>query len=84
MYNTIILDHIEYEIAEQCNIENYINNELKIKLKGLNNITDLSHIFRECKSLSSLPDIPNLNTNNVTNMSDMFCGCSSLSSLPDI
>ena len=80
----IILDSIEYEIAEQCDIENYFYNKLKIKLKGINNITDLSHIFRECKSLTSLPNISNWNTNNVINMSDMFYGCLSLSSLPDI
>ena len=35
-------------------------------------------------TLSSLPDISNLDTKNVTNMSYMFNYCCSLSSLPDI
>ena len=39
-------------------------------------------MFRECKSLTSLPDISKWNTNNVKDMSSMFEGCSSLSSLP--
>ena len=29
----MIIDDKEYEITEKCNIENYTNNELKIKLK---------------------------------------------------
>ena len=58
--------------------------KLEIKLKGINNITDMSYMFDGCSSLSSLPDISKWNTNNVTNMSYMFNGCSSLSTLPDI
>ena len=45
---------------------------------------DMSYIFNNCWSLSSLPDITEWNTNNVNNMSRMFCNCKSLSSLPDI
>ena len=56
----------------------------EIKLKGINNITDMNGMFTLCKSLSSLPDISKWNTSNVTNMSWMFCCCNSLSSLPDI
>ena len=63
----MMIDNKEYEITEQYNIENYINNELKIKLKGINNITDMSNMFYECKSLSSLPDVSIWNINNVTN-----------------
>ena len=63
----MIIDNKEYQITEQYNIENYINNELKIKLKGINNITDMSNMFYECKSLSSLPDVSIWNINNVTN-----------------
>ena len=80
----MISDNKEYEITEEYNVENYKNNKLKIILKGINNVTDMSFMFDGCSSLSSLPDISNWNTNNVTNMSSMFYGCSSLSSLPDI
>jgi surface protein len=41
-------------------------------------------MFRDCKSLLSLPDISQWNTNNVTDMIAMFYECTSLSSLPDI
>ena len=85
----MIIDDKEYEITEKCNIkkcniENYTNNELKIKLKGIDNITNMSYMFDGCSSLLSLPDISKWNTNNVTNMNYMFYACESLSSLPDI
>ena len=82
-----------YMIIENkiMNIEEYywINKEnkmknLKIVLLKRNNVIDMSYMFCECSSLSSLPDISKWNTNNVTNMSEMFYNCSSLSSLPDI
>ena len=60
------------------------NNIFEIKLKGIKKITDMSHIFHNCKLLSSLPDISKWNTQNITNMSNLFDGCESLSSLPDI
>ena len=78
----MIIDNKEYEITAKYYVNN--NNELKIKLKGINNVTDMSYMFYWCSSLSSLPDISKWNINNVTNMSSMFYECSSLSSLPDI
>ena len=41
----MIIDNKEYEITEKYNVQNYNNNNLKIKLKGINNITDLSYMF---------------------------------------
>ena len=80
----MIIDNNEYKIAEKYNIKSNNNNKLKIKLEGIDNITNMSYMFDKCSSLSSLPDISKWNTNNVTNMSNMFYKCSSLSSLPDI
>ena len=80
----MIIDNKEYEITENYNITNYNNNKLEIKLKGIDNVTNMSYMFSRCSSLSSLPDISKWNTSNVTDMSGMFVGCSSLSSLPDI
>jgi len=81
----MLIDNKEYEITEEYNAKNYNNNNiLKIKLIGIDNITDMSNMFDGCSSLLSLPDISKWNANNVTNMSYMFCRCSSLSSLPDI
>ena len=69
---------------QKNNVENYKNNKLKIILKGINNVTDMSFMFDGCKSLLSLPDISKWDTNKVINMSRMFNKCSSLSSLPNI
>ena len=58
--------------------------ELEIKLTGLNNVTDISHIFDLCFTLKSLPNFSKINTDKITNMSGMFKGCSNLEILPDI
>ena len=79
----MIIDNKEYNIEEKFKITNN-NNILNIKLKGIENIIDMSNMFYGCKSLLSLPDISKWNTINVTNMSYMFYGCKSLLSLPDI
>ena len=44
------------------------------------NVTDMSCLFRECKSLTSL-NLSNFNTSKVIKMNQMFWGCSSLTSL---
>ena len=62
----MIIDNKEYEIAKEYNIKNNNNNKLKIILKGIDNVTDISSMFSGCSSLSSLPDISKWNTNNVT------------------
>ena len=80
----MIINNKEYKIIQKYNVENYNNNQLKIKLKGINNIMNMSEIFSGCSSLLSLPDISKWKTNNVINMSYMFNRYSSLSSLPDI
>ena len=49
-----------------------------------NNLTDVSGVFYNCKSLEYLPDISCLDTSKVKNMNGLFYGCSSLKSLPDI
>ena len=78
----MIIDDKEYGITTRYNVKNYNNNILRIKLKGINNITNMNHMFYGCKLLSSLPDISKWNTNKVTNISGMFRGCSSLSYIP--
>jgi len=80
----MIIDNKEYKIAAQYKVKNYENNILKIKLKGINNITNISYMFSYCSSLISLPDISNWNTNYAISMNNMFDRCSSLISLPDI
>ena len=43
-------------------------------------VTDMSAIFNECSSLTSI-DVSHFDTKNVTDMSWMFSGCSSLTSI---
>ena len=80
----IIIDDEEYDIKEKFDIKNYKKNILKIKLKGIDNVINMSYMFSCCRLLLSIPDISKWNTNNVTNMSYMFSNCKLLSSLPDI
>ena len=71
----MLIDDKEYEITEKCNIENYTNNELKIKLRGIDNIIDMSYMFYGCSSLSSLPNISKCNTNKVTDTNSILDSC---------
>ena len=44
-------------------------------------LTSTAYWFYECKQLTSITGISNLNTDNVTDMASMFRGCSSLTTL---
>ena len=61
----IIYEDKEYELNEYFDIPNNIKDELKIKLRGIDDITNMSCIFYECSSLLSIPDISKWNTSNV-------------------
>ena len=41
----MIMNNKEHKITDKYNIENYNNNKLNIKLKGINNITNMRDIF---------------------------------------
>ena len=81
----IFFNNQEYELNAYFNLDNIVLNEniLKIKLKEINSITDMSHMFSSCSQLILLPDIHKLNTEKVTNMSYLFSGCN-MQNLPDI
>ena len=76
----------ENELNEHFDLSNYNKSKdiLEIKLIGLKNVTDMSHLFDDCKSLIEVPDISHWNTSNITNMNFLFYFCQSLKSLPDI
>ena len=82
----MIIQGNEYEIKKLTKLKNILTNNdiIEIKLKGIQNITNMSYMFSECSNLYSLPDISELNTTNVNDMSCMFSYCSNLNSLPDI
>ena len=54
-----IYENKEYELEAYFNLSNYNKDKIVIKLKGINNVIDMSYIFNCCYSLSSLPDISN-------------------------
>ena len=83
----IIINGKEIELCSHININiKQINSNkiYEIKLIGINNIINISYMFYECSSLSSLPYISKWNTQNIIDMRNMFFECSSLLCLPDI
>ena len=80
----LIIDGKEQELKEKYSFGIFSSKKdiLEIKLKGITNITNMSEMFRGCKSLSSLPDISKWNTSNVTDMICMFDGCNESLKIP--
>ena len=81
----ILYNSIEYDLKEYFgDIKKSYNNKdnFSIKLKGINNITDLSNMFEGC-SLLALHGLSKMNTSNIINMSSMFKNCN-LSEFSDI
>ena len=56
---------------------------LKVKLKGVENITDISSMFLFCSTLISYSYI-NFDNSKIINKSNIFCGCELLENIPDI
>ena len=82
----IIYEGKEYELIDIFNHEN-INNDTKIiqfKLKGINNIVDMSNIFCQCRALKSLPDISFWDISKMINLSCIFKKCINLENVSDI
>ena len=80
----LIIDGKEQDLIGIYKLVNNNKDILKVKLKGITTVTDMSYIFRDCSSLISLPDISKWDTINVTDMSYIFSDCSTLIYLPDI
>ena len=93
VYSKVIGINNENEIRNNCEI--YINNNKinfefknifsekginKINIKCNKNLQNMSAMFYNCYSLTSL-NLSNFNTNNINNMSYIFYNCSSLTSL---
>ena len=47
----IIINDKEYELSERYNVKNNKNDELKIKLKGIDNVINMNSMFSGCSSL---------------------------------
>ena len=81
----IVYENNTYNLSEYFDLKNIqIADELEIKLTGINNIKDASHMFQKCTSLIEIPDICYWDVINLKDISNMFYGCTSLSEAPDI
>jgi len=79
---TIIYQGNEIKLRELLPYEEndtIYDKSILIKLKVNNKITNMTNMFKDCKSLYSIPDISNLNTSNITKMEGIFENCESLS-----
>ena len=74
---------IENELFDLIEDYNY-KDQIKLKLKGINNIIDASWMFHRCNSFSSLPDLSKWDISKVNDLRGMFKDCNNLLSLPDI
>ena len=83
IYNTMHLDlSKEYELTEFFDeIHRFYDysTPISFKLKGINNIIDMSEMFSGCDLFQTLPDISKWDTSKVINMSGLFRNCTSLS-----
>ena len=82
----ILLNDKKLKLSEYINKNDIKINKkiLKIKVKEIETITDMSYMFSKCCSLISLPDISEWDTSSVTNMKYMFDNCEGLTTLPNI
>ena len=82
----IVVEDKEYNLCGKMNINKMkkMCNEYEIKLKIINDLTDLSYMFHQCNSLSPSSEINKINISNATNISYLFSECQYLSQLPDI
>lgn len=86
---SILYNNLDEIIAPEDSSNLYSNSSIyiipsKINGKSLlntSNVTNMSNMFYNCKSLIT---IPQLDTSKVTNMKRMFTRCSSLTSIPEL
>ena len=72
----IIYNNKKTEFGNVLIKKNNENIEVKIKIKILENITDISFMFYKCNLLKCIKHISTFN--KIKNMSCLFYGCSSL------
>ena len=60
------------------------DNEIEIKLLGINSINNASYMFFDCSKLLGIQDAWRWNISKITDLSGMFCSCKLLKNLSDI
>ena len=82
----IIINGNEQELVQCLDKQNYADifnfegkyTEISIKLKGINDITSTSYMFKNCTALIALPDLGKWDINKISIMGGMFLECSNL------
>jgi len=75
------------EVSKSSKVDNFFNSCMITKNSNIiinHYYYNMSEMFCNCISLTSLPDISKWNTDNMIDMSRIFINCYSLLSLPDI
>ena len=80
----IIFEGRKQKISEYFKITDNIKEKgkLKIKLKEIETISNMSYLFSGCLSLIEIEDISDFNTQFIENVSNIFNDCSYLKKLP--
>ena len=69
---SLVINGEKSKLVEQYDLKEGENN---ITMCIKNTLTDLSSMFKLCKTLSNIDELKYLNTENVTNFSEMFRAC---------
>ena len=88
IFNNQINDIYDFYIINN-DLKNYIKSkdgilEIKLRINKNENLTNMSHMFKDCTNLLFLPNISELNTFHVTDMSYLFYNCQLLENISDI
>ena len=78
--NVYDLSHIFYS----SDMNNIYNKDLTIILKGINNIINMSSMFKGCSNIKSIYGLNKLNTSKIINMKYLFNECKDLINIPNI
>ena len=73
-----------YELFSQNHFATTVTDDILknfINYDDTSNVTDMGYMFRNCTSLTT---IPQLDTSNVTDMNYMFYSCTSLTTIPQL
>ena len=84
IYENKLFDFEQYFDIKNININQSNKSTLIIKLTGIDEFIDISHMFDACESLLSLSKVSNWDSSKIINMKCMFNRCKKLESLPDI
>ncbi len=80
------LDSLKFNTSKMTTMERmfayckYLNDSLNLSNFDTSNVTDMSMMFYDCETLTSL-DLSNFDTSKVTNMYGMFSNCNSLTNI---